>query len=88
MKKFMVAIIAVMMMAFSAVSAFAVDVESPVASTAPETQATTTTVKVPDKGDTSPKTGSGDTMAYALIAAAVLGCGAASVALVKMAKKN
>ena len=41
-----------------------------------------------DNGDKSPKTGSNDILAYTLIALSVIGCGAASVALVKTAKKN
>lgn len=87
MKKLIVMMIAVMIMAFSTVSAFAASVTSPVATTVPETQSTTA-VKTPDKGDTSPKTGSSDILAYSLIAASVIGCGVASVALVKSAKKN
>ena len=87
MKKFITVLIAVMIMAFSTVSAFAISVDSPVATTEPETQATTVVPK-PDGGSTSPKTGSGDFLAYALIAASVLGCGVASAALVKAAKKN
>ena len=88
MKKIITALIAVMIMAFSTVSAFAISVDSPVATTEPETQATTV-VKTPDDGNTSPKTGSGsDIITYLLIAASVIGCGVASVALVKTAKKN
>ena len=93
MKKLIVALFAVMMMVFSAVPVFAAEatasVTSPVATTAPETSAATTPVSNPDKGNESPKTGSNsDMLAYALIAASVIGCGAASAVLVKMAKKN
>lgn len=88
MKKFITALVAVMIMAFSTVSAFAVSVDSPIATTEPETQATTIVPK-PDDGNKSPKTGSGsDIITYLLIAASVIGCGVASVALVKTAKKN
>lgn len=87
MKKFITVLIAVMIMAFSTVSAFAISVDSPIATTEPETQATTV-VKKPDDGGKSPKTGSSDIVAYMLIAASVIGCGVASVALVKTAKKN
>ena len=86
MKKIVTIVIAVMMMAFSTVSAFAVSADSPVATTVPETQATTN-VPTPDNGNKSPKTGSNDILAYTLIALSVIGCGAASVALVKTAKK-
>ena len=97
MKKLITMMIAVMIMAFSMVSAFAISVDSPVATTEPETQASSTPVSVPDTGATAPKTGyastaaksgSSDILAYTLIAASVLGCGLASVALVKAAKKN
>ena len=40
MKKFITALIAVMIMAFSTVSAFAVSVDSPIATTEPATPAT------------------------------------------------
>ena len=87
MKKFITVMIAVMIMAFQTVPVFAGSIESPVVTTEPETQ-TTTVVPKPDDGDKSPKTGSSDIMAYMLIAASVIGCGIASVALVKTAKKN
>ena len=87
MKKLFTIVIAVMIMAFSTVSAFALSYDSPVATTEPETQATTN-VPTPDDGNKSPKTGSNDILAYTLIALSVIGCGAASVALVKTAKKN
>ena len=86
MKKLVTMLIAVMIMAFSTVSAFAVSVDSPVATTEPETQATTG-VPTPDPSPVSPKTGSNDILAYSLIALSFIGCGAASVALVKTAKK-
>ena len=87
MKKFITVMIAVMIMAFSSVSAFALSVDSPVPTTAPETQATTI-VPTPDDGGKSPKTGSSDIFAYMMIAASVSACGVASVALLKTAKKN
>ena len=87
MKKFITVMIAVMIMAFSTVTVFAGSIESPVATTEPETQATTVVPK-PDDGGKSPKTGSSDIIVYMMIAASVIACGAASVALVKTAKKN
>ena len=96
MKKLITMMVAVMIMAFSMLTAFA-SVDSPVGTTVPETKSTTTPVSVPDTGATSPKTGydtasaksaSSDILAYTLIAASVIGCGLASVALVKAAKKN
>lgn len=87
MKKLVTVIIAVMIMAFSTVAAFAVNVVSPVGTAVPETR-TNTVVSKPDTTPVSPKTGSSDILAYTLIAASVIGCGIASVALVKSAKKN
>ena len=120
MKKIVAILFAVMIMMLSTMVAFAESVNSPVATTQPETQATTapvenpdrgnvspktgeinspvattqpetqpaTTVSKPDNNNTSPKTGSSDMIAYTLIALSVIGCGVASVALVKTAKKN
>ena len=97
MKKLVTMMIAVMIMAFSMVSALAISVDSPVSTTVPETEPETTSpVSVPDTGATSPKTGYGsesaksgsDILAYTLIAASVIGCGLASVALVRTAKKK
>lgn len=119
MKKFVAILFAVMLMALSTMAVFAESVDSPVATTQPETQAATTVVKPdtgnvspktgeidspvattqpetqaattvskPDNNNTSPKTGSSDMIAYTLIALSVIGCGVASVALVKTAKKN
>ena len=90
MKKLVTAAVAVMIMAFSLVTAFAAtttSVESPTASTEPATQATTT-VKKPDDGDKSPKTGSNDSLIYSVLALSAVGVGVASVALVKGSKKN
>ena len=88
MKKLLTAAVAVMIMAFSLVSAFAASsVDSPVATTEPETQASTT-VKKPDDGDKSPKTGSNDSLIYSVLALSAVGVGVASVALVKGSKKN
>lgn len=88
MKKLVITMIAVMMLAFATVSALAV--ESPVA-TCPQNSVTPscqTSVCTADKGGTSPKTGSGDALAYGLLAVAFMSCGVASVALVRSAKKN
>lgn len=86
MKKLVITMIAVMMLAFATVSAYAV--VSPVA-TCPQTPVTPscqTAVCTPDKGGTSPKTGSDDALAYGLMAIAFMSCSVASVALVR--KKN
>lgn len=89
MKKIVITLIAVMMMAFATVPAFAV--ASPEA-TCPQTPVPVspcqTSVCTPDKGGTSPKTGSGDVLAYGLLAVAFMSCSVASVALVRSAKKN
>ena len=79
MKKLITMIIAVMVMAFSVVPAFADEIVSPVA-----TQPTGGGGKTSD----SPKTGSSDILAYTLLAASAAGCGVASIALVKSAKKK
>ena len=78
MKKLITMIIAVMVMAFSVVPAFADEIVSPVA-----TKPTGGGGKTSD----SPKTGSSDILAYTLLAASA-GCGVASIALVKSAKKK
>ena len=87
MKKLVTAAVAVMIMALSLVSAFATSVDSPIATTQPETQATTT-VKKPDDGGKSPKTGQNDSLIYSVLALSAVGVGVASVALVKGSKKN
>ena len=87
MKKLLTAAVAVMIMAISMISVFAGSIESPVATTEPATQATTT-VKKPDDGDKSPKTGSNDSLIYSVLALSAVGVGVASVALVKGSKKN
>lgn len=79
MKKLITTMIAVMVMAFSVVPAFAVS--SPVA-TSPAGGGGG------GKSSDSPKTGSSDILAYTLMAASAVGCGAASIALVKSAKKK
>ena len=87
MKKFFSSISAVMLIAISAVPAFAFD--SPEATTAPGsgTSKTTTTgggkAVVVDNGVSSPKTGSSDTAAYMAIALSLTACGAAGAALLK-----
>ncbi len=87
MKKLVTIAIAALIMAFSSVSAFALSVNSPVATTVPAAEGTTS---VPKQDDTSksPKTGSNDAALYTIIALSLVGCGAASVALAKSAKKN
>ena len=79
MKKLITTMIAVMVMAFSVVPAFADEIVSPVA-----TKPTGGGGKTSD----SPKTGSSDILAYTLLAASAAGCGVASIALVKSAKKK
>lgn len=96
MKKLVIIAIAAIMMAFSVTSAFAVSVDSPVATTQsgePDNEDRnrddgSSNVNKPDGSSTSPKTGSADVLAYSLIALSAVGCGAASVALVKASKKN
>lgn len=85
MKKVFAAVAAMAIMAVSAIPAFA-SVDSPVATTQPETQATTSPVKPPENPQESPKTGSSDVAAYSVIALSLAACGAASVALVKSKK--
>ncbi len=88
MKKLVTAAVAVMIMAFSLVTAFAAtSVDSPIATTVPETQ-TSTSVTKPDDDPKSPKTGMNDSLVYAVLALSVVGVGVASVALVKGSKKN
>ena len=79
MKKLITTMIAVMVMAFSVVPAFAATVGSPVA---------TSPAGGGGKSSDSPKTGSSDILAYTLLAASAAGCGVASIALVKSAKKK
>ena len=86
MKKLITAIVAVMIIAFSAVPAFAISVNSPVATTQPDTQPTTSTVKK-DTTPVSPKTGSDSVVAFSAIAFSAVACGAATLFAVKKAKK-
>ena len=79
MKKLITMIIAVMVMAFSVVPAFADEIVSPVA---------TKPTGGGGKSSDSPKTGSSDILDYTLLAASAAGCGVASIALVKSAKKK
>lgn len=107
MKKLVTIAIAVMMLVFSMTSAFALSVDSPVATTMSDddaehgdrdrgdgstdmnrTDEDNNNVNKPDNSSTSPQTGSNDILAYSLIALSVIGCGAASAALIKSAKKN
>lgn len=86
MKKLIAAAAAVMIMAFSAVPAFAVSVDSPIATTQAETQPTTSTVKK-DPAPVSPKTGSDSVVAYSAIAFSAVACGAATLFAVNKARK-
>ncbi len=93
MKKLFATLAAVAVMAFSAVPAFAAEVYSPVATTAPCTSPckpctkdSANVVCVKDTSPISPKTGSSDMAVYGIIAASLTVCGAASVALVKSKK--
>lgn len=86
MKKLFATLAAVAVMAFSAVPAFAAEVYSPVATTAPCTKDSANVVCVKDTSPISPKTGSSDMAVYGIIAASLTVCGAASVALVKSKK--
>jgi len=85
MKKLLAAVAAAMIMAVSAVPAFAVSVDSPVATTQAETQPTTSTVKK-DTTPVSPKTGSDSVAAFSAIALTSVACGAATLFAVKKAK--
>ena len=86
MKKLITTMIAVMVMAFSVVPAFADEIVSPVATKPTGPVATNPTGG--GKSSDSPKTGSSDILAYTLLAASAAGCGVASIALVKSAKKK
>ncbi len=86
MKKLIAAMAAVMIMAFSAVPVFAANVVSPVATTQPATEPTTSTVKK-DNTPVSPKTGTDSVAAYSAIALSAAACGAATLFAVKKAKK-
>ena len=80
MKKFITAVVAVMIIAFSAVPAFALSVNSPVATNPPAVKQ--------DKAPVSPKTGSDSVVAYSVIALSATACGAATLFAVKKAKAN
>lgn len=84
MKKFVTAIAAAALMMFSVVPAFAVSVDSPVATTQPDTTAPT---RATTTDPVSPKTGTDDSMVFAIIGFSALACGSAAVALVKTSKK-
>ena len=87
MKKLIILIAAVMLMAFSVVPAFALSVDSPVATTEPETEPVTDVPK-PDDGGKSPKTGENNAQVFLLIGISALGCGLAAYALAKSAKRE
>lgn len=85
MKKLLVSAIAVLLVAFSAVPAFAATVASPVA-TQPRVVSGTSTTK--DSGSISPKTGS-DSLPFAVIAVSAIGCASVAAVLAKRkAKEN
>lgn len=86
MRKVITAAVVAVIMMFSVVPAFA-SVDSPVATTQPETVPETT---VPKKDDqtVSPKTGSSNVAACSVIALSVVGCGAAALVLTKSRKKE
>lgn len=93
MKKIIAAVIAVTVMAFSAIPAFAAesetkptaDVKSPVATVSTKTD--TSSVKK-DSSPVSPKTGSDSTAAFSAIALTASACGAATLLAVKKAKSK
>ena len=78
MKKLIAALAAALMVAFSAVPAFAVSVDSPVA--------TTPTEPGTPKDSDSPKTGSNEMAVFATIALSLAACGAATAVLAKSRK--
>lgn len=86
MKKLIASAAAAMIMALSVVPAFAISVNSPVATTQAETQPTTTNVKK-DDNPVSPKTGADSVAAYSAIALTALACGAGTLFAAKKAKK-
>lgn len=98
MKKIIAAVIAVTVMAFSAVPAFAAEsetkptanVESPVAtvSTKTGTSSSGSASCKKDCSPVSPKTGSDNTIAFSAIALTASACGAATLLAVKKAKSK
>lgn len=88
MKKLITAAAAVVLMALSVAPAFALSVDSPIATTVPETVPDTTSSVTRNTEPYSPKTGSGDATAYAIIGISVLAGGSAAVALAKNSKKS
>lgn len=84
MKKIIAAVIAVTIMAFSVVPAFAKDVKSPVATCSNKTGGASCQK---DCSPVSPKTGSDNTIAFSAIALTATACGAATLLAVKKAKK-
>lgn len=78
MKKFIAALAAAAIVAFSAVPAFAVSVDSPVATTPAE--------PVKPGEPESPKTGSNEIAIFTTIALSLAACGAATAVLAKSRK--
>ena len=85
MKKLITAIVAVMIIAFSAVPAFAISVNSPEATTQAETEPTKSDVKK-DTNPVSPKTGTDSVATFSAIAFSAAACGAATLYAVKKAR--
>ena len=88
MKKIIAVLFAALIMAFSAVPAFAAeDYQSPVATVVPDTNPPASPVNK-DTSGSSPKTGSSDTAAYAVIALSLAAAGAATLVFVKSGKSG
>ena len=85
MKKVIAMLFAALIMAFSAVPAFAEEVHSPTGVTVPDTEPVTSSTKKDDT-PTSPKTGSSDVAAYSAIALSLAAAGAATLVFVKSKK--
>ncbi len=90
MKKFVTAIVSVIIVALATVPVFADEVISPEATRAAQSIRATSTVTVQnqDTSSTSPKTGYADSIPYVAIIISTLGCGVAAVSLAKSKAKN
>ena len=90
MKKVIAVLFAALIMAFAAVPAFAASEEgyqSPVATVVPDPNPPASPVNK-DTSGSSPKTGSSDTAAYAVIALSLAAAGAATLVFVKSGKSG
>ncbi len=85
MKKLFAAAAVAVIMAVSAVPAFAASVDSPVAKKQCDPKSSSTTV-VKDTGAVSPKTGNDSLIAFSAIALTSAACGASTLFAVKKAK--